>query len=66
MKKLLGLTLMIALLALLSSCGEKKILHCDGCGREVEVAASSGMEEEWIVFCEDCEKGLGLSSILGK
>jgi hypothetical protein len=66
MKKLLGLTLILALLALLPSCGEKKILHCDGCGREVEVAASSRMEEEWIVFCEDCEKGLGLSSILGE
>ena len=64
MKKLLGLILILTLLALLPSCGEKKILHCDGCGREVEADAFSGMGEEWIVFCEDCEKGLELSSIL--
>ncbi len=64
MKKLLGLTLILTLLALLPSCEEKKILHCDGCTREVEVAVSSGMDEEWIIYCAECEKSLGLSSIL--
>lgn len=56
MKKIL-IALMAALtLFVLASCGETetKTLTCDGCGKDVEVEADSAMEEEWIVFCEDC------------
>ena len=34
--------------------GEKKQLTCDGCGKTVEVGADSNMEEDWILFCEEC------------
>ena len=66
MKRILLTVLALALLAMLCGCGKKKILHCDGCGREVRVEASSNMEEDWIVFCKECERDLGLSSILGE
>ena len=34
--------------------GEKKQLTCDGCGKTVEVNADSNMEEDWIIFCDEC------------
>ena len=53
-KKLMILISVVGILMMLSSCGEKKILHCDKCGKEVSVAESSNMEEEWILFCPEC------------
>lgn len=41
------------------SCGgEKKIVHCDKCGGEIEIDADSAMEEDWIIYCEDCNKSV--------
>ena len=58
MKKiLLALLLVLSLLAL-SACGEKRIVHCDGCGKELQVNANSNMDEDWIILCEDCQKEL--------
>lgn len=42
----------------LAGCGEKKILHCDSCGKEVKVKASSNMTEDWIILCPECRKKL--------
>ena len=64
MKKLIVLLLALSMLTFLASCGEKKFLHCDNCNKEVEVDASSNMEEDWSVFCSDCEKELGLDTIV--
>ena len=64
MKKLITLILALSMLTLLCSCGEKKILTCDGCGKDVEVEASSNMTDEWTVFCSDCEKDLGLDTLV--
>ena len=57
MKKTIVLALMMLLaLSSLSACkGETKTLTCDGCGKQVQVSAKSEMEEDWIVFCKDCE-----------
>ena len=66
MKKGLCLLLVAMVLLGLSGCGEPKILHCDSCGQEVKVDNDSKMEEEWIVYCEECnEKLLGDDPILG-
>ncbi|MBQ4067002.1 MAG: hypothetical protein IJD22_05100 [Clostridia bacterium] len=64
MKKLIALLSALALLCILCSCGEKKVLHCDNCNTEVEVDASSNMEEEWSIYCGDCEKKLGLDTVV--
>ena len=64
MKKLIVLMLAISMLTFLASCGEKKTLTCDGCGKDVEVEASSNMTDEWTVFCSDCEKDLGLDTVV--
>ena len=58
MKKLLILAAILALCLSLTACGSK-ILHCDGCGAEVQVAQNSNMEEDWIVFCSECEAEMG-------
>ena len=58
MKKLLILAAILALCLSLTACGSK-ILHCDGCGAEVKVSQSSNMEEDWIIFCHDCEEEMG-------
>lgn len=51
--KRIALLLLAAVLAVsLLACG-KVTLHCDGCGKEVR--ADAKMNEEWIVFCKDCE-----------
>ncbi len=61
MKKLLAILLIMAMLVMLGGCGEPKILTCDGCGAKVEVDADSNMTDEWIVFCEECEKDPALN-----
>ena len=41
----------------LTACG-KKTLHCDLCGKEV--SADSNMDEDWIIYCEECEPELNM------
>ncbi|MBE6587116.1 MAG: hypothetical protein E7647_01725 [Ruminococcaceae bacterium] len=60
MKKIIVLVLAVSMLCFLGSCGEKKILHCDSCNKEVEVDASSNMDEDWTVFCSECEPDVAL------
>jgi hypothetical protein len=64
MKKLLVLLLAAVLLICAAGCGAKtKTVNCDGCGAEVEVDEKSAMnDEEWIIYCEDCEKANGLDN----
>ena len=58
MKKIIVL-LLAALLALgLMGCKKTVVLHCDGCGKEVN--ADPKMDESWIVFCKDCEPELDM------
>ena len=54
MLMLLSFCLMLSIIG----CEESKILQCDGCGKEVEVEESSNMEDDWIVFCEECSEDL--------
>ncbi len=56
MKQILAITLLLMLL--LCGCGEKKVLHCDGCGAEIGVTADSNVNEEWILYCKACEQQL--------
>lgn len=63
-KRVLALT--AALVLLLCGCGAAKILHCDGCGKELRVKASSNMEEDWILYCDACnEEFFGDDPLLG-
>lgn len=57
-KKAVLLILTVIISVSLTACGEKKILHCDGCDTEIKVNASSEMTEEWIIYCAKCEKEL--------
>ena len=58
MKKLLCFLGAASILFALVGCGSKKILHCDNCNKEVAVNADSNMEEDWSIFCEECNKAL--------
>ena len=49
---------MLVLLSTLCGCGEKKELTCDHCGTKVLVSAKSNMQENWIVYCEECNEKL--------
>ena len=40
---------------LLAGCGGR-IVHCDGCGKELRVSDSSNVDESWTILCRDCEK----------
>ena len=61
-----GIALIIALLACVSlaGCAATKTLHCDNCGKEVKVSADSSMNEDWVLFCDDCQKELGLDNMV--
>jgi len=64
-KRILALLMLLVFALSLVGCGgEKKILHCDHCGEEVEVEADSNMEEDWILFCAKCNKELGLDDLV--
>ena len=67
MKKVLLLLLIAALLlTALAGCGKTNILspaktktlHCDACSKAVEVEEDSNMEEEWIIYCPECNEKL--------
>lgn len=67
MKKYIITALITALVLALLLCGCKtKTLHCDNCNRELTVAESSNMEENWSVYCEECNEELfGDDPVLG-
>ena len=53
-KIILSLAILACILSTAACSGEKKQLTCDGCGKVVEVNADSNMEEDWIIFCDEC------------
>lgn len=65
MKKLLCFLVILVALLTLCSC-KAKTLHCDACGKEVTVKESSNMEEDWIIYCDECnEKLFATDPLLG-
>ena len=58
MRKLLVICLVLALMLSIAACIKTKELHCDHCGKVCEVAQSSNMEEDWIIYCKECEEEL--------
>ena len=54
MKKMFIMLFVFVMLLTVSSCGAKKVLHCDKCNAEVKVAADSEMEESWTIYCGEC------------
>lgn len=59
MKKLLIVLILALSLLALTGCGEKRIVHCDRCGKEVKVEADSNITDDWIIFCKECEQEIG-------
>ena len=56
MKRAIAVLLLLLSLLSLVACGKSgKIVHCDGCGKEISVSADSNMDEDWIILCEDCK-----------
>lgn len=65
-RKIALLLALIAVLFSFSACVKTKVLHCDRCGTEITVGEKSKMEEDWIIYCEKCNKELfGDDPILG-
>ena len=63
-KKILGILLVLAMVLTFVGCSEKKIVHCDGCGAEIEVDADSNVnDDDWALFCSECESKLELEEI---
>ena len=61
MKKIL--LIISALLLILSFAGctaATKTINCDNCGKEIEIAADSNVNDDWSIFCEECEEELGV------
>ena len=60
LKRIIALLLLAVMVLTFCACG-KVTLHCDGCGKEVK--CDKKMDEEWIIFCADCEKDLDLDFV---
>ncbi len=55
MKKVFCLLMIVVAMFAFSACiSETKTLTCDGCGKQVEMDADSGITDEWILFCREC------------
>lgn len=66
MKKLFCLLVVTVMLFSLTGCFKTKTLHCDHCQKEVTVNEKSNMNEDWIIYCEECnEKLFGDDPLLG-
>lgn len=58
-KRILFLTLILALAVTVCACGEEaKTLHCDNCGKAVTVEGDSNMDESWSIYCKECDEKL--------
>lgn len=58
MKKIICFLMTLIMLFVMTGCGKTKILHCDNCQKEITVKEDSNMEEDWIVYCEECKEEL--------
>jgi len=59
MKKKILLLVGVSILAMgICGCGAKKIVHCDKCGVEIKVDEDSNVDEDWILYCDDCGKDI--------
>lgn len=58
MKKIFALILSIVTLLSMAACGGTKTVHCDHCGKEVTISADSNMDEDWIIYCGECNEEL--------
>ena len=58
MKKILCLLIAITVFLSLAGCGKKIILHCDNCNKEISVKEKDNMDEDWIIYCHECEEKL--------
>lgn len=59
MKKLLICILALAMLSLFGCRKDSsaiKIIHCDGCGKEIEFPVDSNVTEDWIILCDECNE----------
>lgn len=59
MKKLLICILAMAMLPLFGcrkNGSATKIIHCDGCGKELEFPADSNVTEDWVILCDECNE----------
>lgn len=67
MKKKIALVITLSFMILsLIGCGKTKIVHCDRCGKEIEVKESSNVDESWTLYCSDCEKELQINASISE
>lgn len=66
MKKIIAFMMILTALLALAGCGENKTLRCDHCGTDVQVAADSEMNDDWIIYCDDCNVKFGFDTLVSK
>ena len=65
-RKIVFVLALVFVLLSFTACGKTKVLHCDHCGTEISVGEKDKTEEDWIIYCEECNEELfGDDPILG-
>ena len=59
-KIILIISALLFILSFASCSAATKTVTCDNCGKEIEVAENSNVNENWGIFCEECEEELGM------
>ncbi len=57
-RKIIAVLLLVLIFGGIFLIGNKKTLHCDGCDEIIRVSKNSEMEEDWMIFCEDCNNAM--------
>ena len=55
-KKALCFLAAVSVLLTVGGCAKTKTLHCDKCNAEIAVKENSDMNEEWGIYCDECQK----------
>ena len=57
-RKIIAVVLLVIIFGGIFLIGNKKTLHCDSCDKIIRVSKRSEMEEDWMIFCEECNNAM--------
>lgn len=57
-RKIIAFILIALIIGGIFLIGNKKTLHCDGCDKPIKVSRKSEMQEDWVIYCKECNNSM--------